>query len=215
MIFTIAPLVQEAKDKRQWMATLGLFTGALLIVLAVFGAAMAWAGSAVAAQVTTPWAREVIASLALTVLGALALAIALGELGLIRPLLPRVMTVPGAATVGGSSGLSRRALVIALVFGATMAIFSPLSAYALMIGWVAAQQSAWLGAATLAAYGLGLVVPLAIAGTLAVRGEQASGPSSQLQERVRLVGGVSLAAAGGFMLSMWTVRATWALFFPV
>lgn len=213
MIFAIAPLVQEAKSKRQWMATLALFTGALLAVLALFGAAMAWAGSAIAAQVTTPWAREVIASLALTGLGALALLIALGELGLIRPLLPRVTTVPGAA--GGSSSLSRRALVIALVFGATMAIFSPLSAYALMIGWVAARQSAWLGAATLAAYGLGLVVPLAIAGTLAARGEQASGPSSELQERVRLIGGVSLAAAGGFMLSMWTVRATWALFFPV
>jgi hypothetical protein len=34
-----------------------------------------------------------------------------------------------------------------------------------------------------------------------------------LQERVRLVGGVALAVAGGFMLSMWTLRATWALFF--
>jgi cytochrome c biogenesis protein CcdA len=214
MIFTIAPLVQEAKSKRQWLATLGLFTGALLLVLALFGAAMAWAGSAIAAQVTTPWAREVIASLALTVLGALALAIALGELGLIRPLLPRVMTVPGA-TSAATWSLPRRAIVIALVFGVTMAIFSPLSAYALMIGWVAAQQSPWLGAVTLAAYGLGLVVPLALAGTLAARGERASSPSSSLQERVRLVGGVSLAAAGGFMLSMWTVRATWALFFSV
>jgi cytochrome c biogenesis protein CcdA len=215
MIFTIAPLVQEAKSKRQWLATLGLFTGALLLVLALFGAAMAWAGSAIAAQVTTPWAREVIASLALTVLGALALAIALGELGLIRPLLPRVMTVPGAASAAATWSLPRRAIVIALVFGVTMAIFSPLSAYALMIGWVAAQQSPWLGAVTLAAYGLGLVVPLALAGTLAARGERAASPSSSLQERVRLVGGVSLAAAGGFMLSMWTVRATWALFFPV
>jgi len=148
------------------------------------------------------------------VLGALALMIALGELGLIRPLLPRVTAVPGSTVAGTSSSLTRRALVIALVFGATMAIFSPLSAYALMIGWVAAQQSPWLGALTLAAYGLGLVVPLAIAGTLAARGDQAPDPASLMQERLRLVGGVSLALAGGFMLSMWTVRATWALFFP-
>ena len=134
--------------------------------------------------------------------------IALGELGMIRPLLPDVRTVP---TGGHTGSLSRRALIIALAFGATMAIFSPLSAYALIIGWVAARESPWLGAITLMAYGLGLMVPLAVAGTLVARG----GDGAQVfQARVRLVGGVALAVAGGFLLSMWTVRATWALFFP-
>ncbi|HEV8641989.1 MAG TPA: hypothetical protein VGV13_12890 [Methylomirabilota bacterium] len=213
MIFTIAPLVQEAKTRRRWMAVLGLFTGALLVVLGVFGAAMAWAGSAVAAQVTTPWAREAIASVALSVLGLLALAIALGELGLTRPLLPRLTAAPGGAAPTGS--LTRRALTIALAFGATMAIFSPLSAYALVIGWVAAQQSAWLGALTLMAYGLGLMVPLAVAGTLAAgRAGRAGADALALQRRVSVVSGVSLALAGGFLLSMWTLRATWALFLP-
>ncbi len=82
-----------------------------------------------------------------------------------------------------------------------------------MIGWVAAQQSAWLGAATLAAYGLGLMVPLAILGTLAAgRGERAGFDAAVWQERARRVSGASLALAGGFLLSMWTLRATWALF---
>src|SRR3989441_6553472 len=173
MIFTIAPLVQEAKTRRRWMAVLGLFTGALLAVLGVFGAAMAWAGSAMAAKVTTPWAREAIASVTLSGLGLLAVAIALGELGLARPLLPRLTTAPAEGAPTGS--LTRRALAIALGFGATMAIFSPLSAYALVIGWVAAQQSAWLGAVTLMAYGLGLMVPLAVAGTLAAGGPRGAG----------------------------------------
>jgi cytochrome c biogenesis protein CcdA len=207
MIFTITPLVQEAKTRRQWLRTFGIFAGALVVVLGAFGAAMAWAGAAVAAQVTTPWAREAIASIALTVVGVLALVIALGELGIIRPLLPEVRTVP---TTRGTSSLSRRALVIALGFGATMAIFSPLSAYALIIGWIAARQSPWLGAITLMAYGVGLVLPLAVAGTLMTRGDRRT---QVLQERVRLVGGIGLAVAGGFMLSMWTLRATWALFF--
>lgn len=211
MIFTIAPLVQEAKTRRRWMAALGLFTGALLAVLGVFGAAMAWAGSAVAAQVTTPWAREATASVALSVLGLLALAIALGELGLTRPLLPRLT----AATTAVPGSLRRRSLALALGFGATMAIFSPLSAYALVIGWVAAQQSAWLGALTLMAYGVGLMVPLAVAGTLAAgQGGRADAEALALQRRVSVVGGVSLALAGGFLLSMWTLRATWALFLP-
>lgn len=210
MIFTIAPLVQEAKTRRRWLATLGIFTLALLAVLGVFGAAMAWAGAAVAARVTTPWAREAIAACALTVIGLAAIVIALGELGLTRPLLPRVTTAAGALATGG---LRRRALVLALTFGATMAIFSPLSAYALVIGWVAAQQSAWLGAATLMAYGLGLVVPLAILGTLAARGGTVDAVrSAEMQARVRVFTGASLAVAGGFLLSMWTVRATWALF---
>lgn len=212
MIFTIAPLVQEARSKRRWLATLGVFTGALVAVLALFGAAMAWAGSAVAAKLTTPWAREAIAASALTMLGILALAVALGELGLTRPLLPRITPPAGRSLQGGTW---RRALVIALAFGATMAIFSPLSAYALVIGWIAAQQSAWLGALTLASYGLGLVVPLAIAGTLAVGRDDGATPSEAFQARVRLVGGVSLAVAGGFMLSMWALRATWALFVPM
>src|SRR3989442_10761102 len=94
MIFTITPLVQEAKTKRQWLRTFGIFTGALVAVLGVFGAAMAWAGSAVAAKVTTPWAREAIASVTLSGLGLLALAIALRELGLARPLLPPLTTAP-------------------------------------------------------------------------------------------------------------------------
>src|SRR5918996_2577539 len=209
MIFTIAPLVQEAKSKRRWLVILGVMTGTLLVVLGIFGAAMAWAGSAVAARVTTPWAREAIASAALTVVGLLALAVALGELGLSRPLLPRVTTVPGPVSTG-SGGLARRGVVIALVFGCTMAIFSPLSVYALIIGWVAAQQSIWLGAATLMAYGLGLMLPLAVAGTLAVT-PGAAATSAAFQERVRLVGGASLAAAGGFMLAIWTLKATWAL----
>ncbi len=211
MIFTIAPLVQEAKTTRRWLATLALFTAALIAVLGVFGAGMTWAGAAVAAQVTTPRAREVIASLMLTSLGIVALASALGELGLSRPLLPRVTTVPGG---GGSSGsLARRAVTIALAFGATMAIFSPLSAYALVIGWVASQRSAWLGAVTLMAYGLGLMVPLAIAGTLAAGRAGQTAVSERAQERLRVVSGGSLALAGGFLLSMWTLRATWALFF--
>jgi cytochrome c biogenesis protein CcdA len=206
MIFTIAPLVQEAKTTRRWLATLALFTAALIAVLGVFGAGMTWAGAAVAAQVTAPLAREVIASLMLTALGIIALASALGELGLSRPLLPRVTAVPG----GGS--LARRTVTIALTFGATMAIFSPLSAYALVIGWVAAQRSAWLGAATLMAYGIGLMVPLAIAVTLAAGHGGHAAISERTQERLRIVSGASLALAGGFMLSMWTLRATWALF---
>ena len=207
MIFTITPLVQEARTRRRWMATLAIFTGALVAVLAAFGAALAWAGAAFAHRVTTPWAREAIAASVLTVVGVLALVIALGELGLVRPLLPRATLAP----VGGGGGsLRRRALVIALAFGATMAIFSPLSAYALIVGWVASRGSAWLGALTLAAYGVGLMVPLAIIGTLGARGEA---PGAQaVQERLRIAGGVSLALAGGFLLSMWTLRATWALF---
>src|SRR5262245_44774779 len=133
MIFTIAPLVQEAKTTRRWLTTLGIFTGALLFVLGLFGAGMAWAGTALAARVTTPHTREVIASIALTAVGGLALAIALGELGLIRPLLPRATAVPGAADP------ARRPLVVAVVFGAIMAIFSPLAAYALGTGVAAAE----------------------------------------------------------------------------
>lgn len=95
----------------------------------------------------------------------------------------------------------------------TMAIFSPLSAYALVIGWVAAQQTVWLGAVTLMAYGIGLMLPLAVAGTLAVTPGGVT-TSAAFQERVRLVGGASLAAAGGFLLAIWTLKATWALFLP-
>jgi cytochrome c biogenesis protein CcdA len=210
MIFTIAPLVQAANTRRRWVATLGLFTGVLVVVLGVFGAAMAWAGSTVVTAVTGPWAREAIASVALTILGVLALVLAAGELGLWRPWLPRV----AAPTARGDRGLTRRTVAVALAFGATMAIFSPLSTYALILGWVAARQSAWLGAATLASYGLGLMVPLAVAGTLAARRDPPVEGLPAWQERVRIVGGASLAVAAGFLLSMWTLRATWALVLP-
>jgi cytochrome c biogenesis protein CcdA len=211
MIFTIAPLVQEANTRRRWLATLGLFTAALVVVLGVFGAAVAWAGTTVVATVTGRWAREAIASVALTLIGIMALVVAGGELGVWRPWLPHVTTPPGP----GLTSPGRRTLALALGFGATMAIFSPLSTYALMLGSIAARHSAWLGAVTMGAYGLGLMVPLAVAGTLAARRDAATRESLPTwQERVRIVGGASLAVAGGFMLSMWTLRATWALFFP-
>lgn len=210
MIFTIAPLVQEAKTRREWIVTLGTFTVTLLAVLAVFGAAMAWAGAAIAARVTTPHTRELLAAVMLTLLGLLALAVTLGELELTPPLLPRLTS---AAAAPGAGSLTRRPLVIALTFGGTMAIFSPMSTYALVLGWVAAQQSVWLGAATLVAYGLGLIIPLGIAGTLGGGGFSVGGAAIQvLQERVRVVTGFSMALVGGFLLSTWTIRAASALF---
>ena len=151
-----------------------------------------------------------IASIALTVVRLLALLTALGEFGLARPLLPRITTLPGAQ---GRGGLNRRAIAIALTFGGTMAIFSPLSTYALVIGWVAARRSAWLAAVTLAAYGLGLMLPLAILGRLAARrSEQAGLALEAMQDRRRVASGVGVALAGGFLLSIWTLKATWALF---
>jgi cytochrome c biogenesis protein CcdA len=211
MIFVIAPLVQEASTRRRWLVTLGVFTGSMLLVLGGFGAAMAWTGTAAASRVTTPFARELIASLMLTAVGLLSVAVALGELGLTRSLLPRLTSAPDLAALGS---LKPRSMALALAFGATMAIFSPLATYALVIGWVASRGSAWLGAVTLMAYGLGLTVPLALAGMAVARRSLTSGDALEVwQERVRVVGGVSMALAGGFLLSMWTLRATWVLFY--
>lgn len=172
----------------------------------MFGAVVAWAGSTIVAAVMTRWAREAIASVVLAAIGATALGLAAGELGLWRSWLPRV-SAPAGSSAGG---LGPRPWVLALGFGATMAIFSPLPTYALLLGWVAARQSAGLGALTLASYGLGLMIPLAIAGTVAARRDPTAGEAVPAwQERVRIVGGASLAVAGGFLLSMWTLRATW------
>jgi cytochrome c biogenesis protein CcdA len=210
MIFVIAPLVQEASTRRRWLVTLGVFTGSMLVVLGGFGAAMAWAGTAAVSTVTTPLARELIASLALTAVGLLSVAVALGELGLTRSLLPRLTSAPDLGSLGS---LRPRSMALALAFGATMAIFSPLATYSLVIGWVASHGSVWLGAVTLMAYGLGLTTPLALAGmAVARRSRTSSGAVEVWQERIRVVGGVSMALAGGFLLSMWTLRATWVLF---
>jgi cytochrome c biogenesis protein CcdA len=211
MIFVIAPLVQEASTRRRWLVTLGIFTGSMLMALGGFGAAMAWAGTAAASRVTTPVARELIASLMLTAVGLLSVAVALGELGLTRSLLPRLSRAPDLAALGS---LKPRSMALALAFGSTMAIFSPLATYALVVGWVASRGSAWLGAVTLMAYGLGLTVPLALAGMAVARRSLTSGETLEAwQERVRVVGGVSMALAGGFLLSMWALRATWVLFY--
>jgi hypothetical protein len=58
------------------------------------------------------------------------------------------------------------------------------------------------------------VVPLASLGTLGARQHTVDAvASAEWQARVRIFAGASLAVGGGFLLSMWTVRATWALFF--
>jgi len=113
---------------------------------------------------------------ALTILGVLALVIALGELGVIRPLLPEVR----ACTSGGAGSLSRRALIIALA-SADDGHLSPLSAYALISAGGGAPDP-WLGA--ISSWPMAWVhVPLAVR----TAGAWPDAPRSS--RSVRLVGG--------------------------
>ena len=110
---------------------------------------------------------SLIMQTALVVTGILMILVAMGELGLIRRLLPRLRLGPATedgAPDTGPGGLYRRAAAVGFGMAGTFGICCTQPLYLALLVYVAVVGSVAYGALALGAYGLGLVMSVALLG---------------------------------------------------
>ena len=208
------PLVQAAQDKRDWLKVVGVLTVSIVLVTTVFGAILGAPASALAGIVGSKRTMGLIMQSTLVITGSLMLVIALGELGLIRRLLPEVRFDPRPAEGAGALGTHRtyrRAAVLGVTMAATFGITCTKPLYLALLVYVALVGSVAYGALTLGAYGLGMAASVALAGFVVLflpagRFGRLLGWLEDRQEAFHIVQGVVFAVAGGLAVAFFLVR---------
>jgi cytochrome c biogenesis protein CcdA len=138
--------------------------------------------------------------------------LALGELGLIRRLLPEPRFAP--PQVAGADDTSprvryRRAALLGLTMAATFGIVCPKPLYLALLVYVAVMGNMAYGALALGAYGLGLASSLTVVGLALLPVSRAARLNAWLaarQEGFHIVQGVIFAAAGALTVAFFWLR---------
>jgi cytochrome c biogenesis protein CcdA len=210
--FAALPLVQTARDNRDWLKTVAVLGLCMVAVTALFGVLVSTPASLLAGIIGSRRTMSQIMQPTLVVTGILMIVVALGEIGLIRRLLPRVHFTP--APVGGPAELSprtryRRAAIMGLWMAATFGIICPKPLYLALLVYVAVVGSAAYGALALGAYGLGLATSIALGGFLLLPASRAARFNAWLAARedgFHLVQGLVFAAVGAVAVSFFWLR---------
>jgi cytochrome c biogenesis protein CcdA len=196
------PLVQAARDKRDWLKTAAVLTASMVLVSALWGAIVGLPAATLAGTVGSRRALALIMQPTLIVTGLLMLVAALGELGLTRRLLPDIQlperAAQGAADLAGVSPY-RRALVLGLIAAATFGIVCNRPLYVVLLVYVALAGSVAYGALALGAYGAGLASSIGLVGFAllpASRSTRLLGWLGEQREALHIVQGLVLAAMG-------------------
>lgn len=205
MVYTLAPIAEEAKTRRGWVATIALFSLGLTAAMALVGAVISLVGQSLLGLFATEEARLGLTLVLYSAIGIFALIYALGELGFLSlPSLP-MAEMPRWARV---LGRYPRSLVLGLVVGGGLGVGCPAPTYYTVLLFAATVGNPLFGAALLGVNALGRVVPIALLGSLFFAGASPRGTSMWITERrgtVKLVNGVALTLLGGFLLAYWTL----------
>ena len=189
-----------------------VFLAASVLPLAAVGVGLGFAGDAVLGLLGTMGARMGFAVVLYSLIGIVALAYALSELGLFN--LSNPLSRFTGPDMPGADSPYRRSLVLGSTMGAGMGIGCPMPTYYIVLGWVAAAASPLYGAIVLGIYGLGRVLPAVGLGALIVGGanrrhvalgmtafrERTSGITNGF---VTATGSYLLVLFGGVLLYRW------------
>jgi cytochrome c biogenesis protein CcdA len=201
------PLVQAARDRWDWLRIALVITVSMVLVSALWGAIVGAPAAALAGTVGSRRAMALIMQPILIVMGVAMLLVALGELGLIRRLLPEIhLSGSVAEDVADRAGGSpyRRAVVLAIASAASFGIFCNRPLYVALLAYVALVGGMAYGALTLGAYGLGLAVSIALGGLALLPASRSTRLMSWLADRQQafhVVQGVVFALMGALSLT--------------
>jgi len=208
------PMVQEARTTREWLKTAAVLALAMVLVSALFGILLSAPASLFAGIIGSRRTMSQIMQPTLIATGILMVVAAMGELGLIRRLLPSVHIAHASADVpmdGSPRTRYRRAAIMGLWMAATFGIICPKPLYLGLLVYVAVVGSAAYGALALGAYGLGLASTVALSGLVLMRASRAARFTSWLAEReetFHLVQGIVFAALGAMAVSFFWLKYT-------
>jgi cytochrome c biogenesis protein CcdA len=206
------PLVQAARNNREWLKTVAVLSLGSVLVAALFGAILGAPASLLAGTVGSRRTVSQIMQMALVGTGFLMMAVALGELGLIRRLLPELHFAPASPPPTPDTtarGLYRQAAVVGVSMAASFGIICTQPLYLALLVYVAVVGSAAYGALALGAYGLGLATSVALVGLIlrpATRAARFSTWLASRQEAFHLVQGLIFAALGALTVSFFWLR---------
>jgi cytochrome c biogenesis protein CcdA len=205
------PLVQAADNKREWLKIIGVIGISTVLVTTLFGALLGAPASALAGTIGNRRNMALLMQPALIALGLLTLVVALGELGLIRRLVPEIH--PRAAVPRGGAdagrGRYRWAIAIGVASAVTFGVICTKPLYLALLVYVALVGSVAYGALTLGAYGVGLALSLALGGLALRPASRSSRFMRWLAERedtFRVVQGVVFALSGGMSVAFFYWR---------
>jgi cytochrome c biogenesis protein CcdA len=195
------PLVQGAQGKAGMLKTMAVLSASMALVTAIWGGLIAAVGGTIAQRVGSTSFMDAAMRLVLPSMGLVMLIIALGELGLIRRLLPDLpheLTRTAEQRVR-TAGHYREVAVLGLGIAATFGIFCTRPTYLALIVYVAATGSVAYGSLALGAYGVGMALSIALTalGLLqASRSERLVRWLAERREAIHLVQGLAFAFLG-------------------
>jgi cytochrome c biogenesis protein CcdA len=207
------PLSQAARNNREWCKTVAVLAVCMVAVTSVFGAIVGTPTSLLAGIIGSRRTMSLIMFPVLTVTGIMMIAIAMGELGLIRRLLPELHIAPSAPTMraddGGVLTRYRSVAAIGLWIAATFGIVCPKPLYLALLVYVAVVGSMTYGALALGAYGLGLAASIGLGGFILLGAGRVARFRAWIathEEGFHLVQGVVFAVLGVLTVSFWLLR---------
>jgi cytochrome c biogenesis protein CcdA len=210
--FAVMPLLEAARDKRDLLRTAAVLMLSMVLICALWGAIVGMPAAALAGTVGSVRVMSMIMQPVLTVMGLLMLLVALGELGLIRRLLPDFHVAENlaqdAATLAERSSY-RPVLILAISMAATFGIVCSRPLYLALLVYVAMVGGMGYGALTLGAYGLGLSSSVVLAGLLLIPAGRLTRLTAWLADRgeaLHLVQGLAFAFMGALSVSWFLLR---------
>lgn len=208
----VMPLLQATKDKRDFVRTAAVLILSMVLVCALWGAIVGAPAAALAGTVGSRRLMGMIMQLVLTIVGLLMLLISLGELGLIRRLLPDFRLpeyVAQSAADRADHRSYRSVLILGISMAATFGIVCNRPLYLVLLVYVAMVGGMSYGALTLGAYGFGLSSSLVLAGLILIPAGRSRRLMAWLAERdeaLHIVQGLAFAVMGALSVSWFLLR---------
>lgn len=205
LIFTLNSTAREGRERgRSWLPPFLLFTAGIVAVMAVWGAIIGLAGGAIVRSLTVPSRRFTVTEVIYSLLGALALLMALWEFGWVK--LPRIGGHRAMPTWVARWNPYPRSFAMGAALGGGFGVGCPFPTYQAVLAWAAVVGNPLYGAGLLAANALGRAAPFFPIGALAYAGTEQRAISRWLlgnSARAKLINGTALAAFAALMIVLW------------
>ena len=207
-VFAVPSLLEREHSSAGRFRSLAAFTVGGVVPLAVAGALLGVLGGGLWDGLDSAGSRQVFAAIVYSLLGVVALAYALTQLGVggLQGAFVR-LTGPDLPPSGGAATSStRRSAMLGATFGAGLGIACPMPTYYAVLAWVTVAASPWYGALVLGAYGLGRVAPAVVVGVLIVAGASRRSVSQRLvalHGQVEWGSAVVTATLGVFLIALF------------
>ncbi len=205
LVFGLNSMAREGRERgRSWLPPFLLFALGIVGVMAVWGLVVGAVGHGIVSFLAKPSHRFTVTEVLYSLLGALALLMALWEFGWVR--LPRIGGHRAMPARLAKLNPYPRSLAMGAALGGGFGVGCPFPTYQAILAWAAVVGNPFYGAAALAANALGRAAPLFLIGGLAYGGAEQRAIARWLVEhsaRAKLVNGTALAAFAALMLVLW------------